>query len=123
MRKNLRDVVEHVTLADLAAGELPDDVDAAREDPEAWTHALNAVRRRRASHVRDVARGELELVGLAARQLHGQRARRRASVELHPHLEAEVDDARRPAPRPRRPPGTADSTRSCGRTSVSPSFD
>jgi Rrf2 family protein len=37
LRKNLRGVVERVTLADLASGELPDDVDRLAEDPEAWT--------------------------------------------------------------------------------------
>ena len=37
LRSNLRGVVEHVTLADLAAGELPTDVDRLAEDPESWT--------------------------------------------------------------------------------------
>ena len=37
LRKNLREVVERVTLADLATGDLPDDIDALAEDPEAWT--------------------------------------------------------------------------------------
>ena len=37
VRKNLRDVVEHVTLADLAAGRLPDAIAALARDPEAWT--------------------------------------------------------------------------------------
>jgi Rrf2 family protein len=37
VRKNLRDVVEEVTLADLAAGTLPADVNALADDPEAWT--------------------------------------------------------------------------------------
>jgi Rrf2 family protein len=37
LRKNLRGVVEQVTLADLASGELPSDVDKLAEDPEAWT--------------------------------------------------------------------------------------
>jgi DNA-binding IscR family transcriptional regulator len=36
VRKNLRDVVEHVTLADLAAGELPPEIDALAEDPDSW---------------------------------------------------------------------------------------
>jgi Rrf2 family protein len=36
LRHNLREVVEHVTLADLAAGKLPQRVDALAEDPEAW---------------------------------------------------------------------------------------
>jgi Rrf2 family protein len=36
VRKNLRDVVEHVTLADLAAGALPGPVDALAADPDAW---------------------------------------------------------------------------------------
>jgi Rrf2 family protein len=36
VRKNLRDVVEHVTLADLAAGELPPTIDALAEDPDSW---------------------------------------------------------------------------------------
>jgi Rrf2 family protein len=36
VRKNLREVVEHVTLADLAAGELPPGVEALAEDPDAW---------------------------------------------------------------------------------------
>ena len=37
VRKNLRSVLEHVTLADLAAGELPEDVRRLARDPEAWT--------------------------------------------------------------------------------------
>jgi Rrf2 family protein len=37
VRKNLRDVVESVTLADLAAGRLPGPVHALAEDPDAWT--------------------------------------------------------------------------------------
>src|SRR6201999_1264128 len=37
VRKNLRVVVEQVTLADLASGELPKSIDALAEDPEAWT--------------------------------------------------------------------------------------
>jgi Rrf2 family protein len=36
LRKNLREVVEHVTLADLADGTLPAKIDALAEDPEAW---------------------------------------------------------------------------------------
>ena len=36
LRKNLREVVEHVTLADLAAGALPHHIDALADDPEAW---------------------------------------------------------------------------------------
>ena len=37
LRHNLRDVVEHVTLADLASGALPAKIDALADDPEAWT--------------------------------------------------------------------------------------
>ncbi len=36
LRSSLRDVLEHVTLADVAAGELPRDVLARTRDPEAW---------------------------------------------------------------------------------------
>jgi len=36
VRANLRSVLEHVTLADIAAGQLPKDVDKLAEDPEAW---------------------------------------------------------------------------------------
>ena len=36
VRANLRGVVEHVTLADLATGKLPEDVEALAKDPEAW---------------------------------------------------------------------------------------
>ena len=36
MRASLRGVVEHVTLADLANGKLPQDIEALAEDPEAW---------------------------------------------------------------------------------------
>ena len=36
LRTNIRAVLESVTLADLAAGELPDDVAALAADPEAW---------------------------------------------------------------------------------------
>ncbi len=36
VRANLRNVVEHVTVADVAHGMLPPDVDKLAEDPEAW---------------------------------------------------------------------------------------
>lgn len=36
VRASLRDVLEHVTLADLAAGSLPDAVRARTADPDAW---------------------------------------------------------------------------------------
>ena len=42
VRKNLRVVVEQVTLADLARGELPDEIDAARRGPRGLDYALNA---------------------------------------------------------------------------------
>src|SRR3954469_8226070 len=37
VRANLRAVVEHVTLADIAAGRLPTDVESLTRDPQAWT--------------------------------------------------------------------------------------
>ena len=37
VRKNLRAVVERVTLADVASGRLPDHVTELARDPEAWT--------------------------------------------------------------------------------------
>jgi Rrf2 family protein len=37
LRKNLRGVLEVVTLADIAGGRLPGHVDSLAEDPEAWT--------------------------------------------------------------------------------------
>jgi len=37
LRRNLRAVVEEVSLADLAAGTLPPSVDALANDPESWT--------------------------------------------------------------------------------------
>ena len=36
VRANLRGVVEHVTLADIADGQLPKAIDKLAEDPEAW---------------------------------------------------------------------------------------
>jgi Rrf2 family protein len=36
VRKSLRDVVERVTIADIAAGRLPADIAAMARDPEAW---------------------------------------------------------------------------------------
>jgi Rrf2 family protein len=36
VRANLRAVVEHVSLADVAAGRLPAKIDRLAEDPEAW---------------------------------------------------------------------------------------
>ena len=36
VRANLRKVVEHVTVADVAAGKIPAAVDKLAEDPEAW---------------------------------------------------------------------------------------
>jgi Rrf2 family protein len=37
VRANLRAVLEHVTLADLARGELPDQVSELTADPDAWS--------------------------------------------------------------------------------------
>lgn len=36
VRASLRNVVEHVTVADVASGELPAAIDKLAEDPEAW---------------------------------------------------------------------------------------
>ncbi|MGO9749996.1 MAG: RrF2 family transcriptional regulator [Solirubrobacteraceae bacterium] len=36
VRANLRKVVEHVTVADVANGKLPHEIDQLAEDPEAW---------------------------------------------------------------------------------------
>jgi Rrf2 family protein len=36
VRTNLRKVVEHVTLADIAGGRLPSTIDRLAEDPESW---------------------------------------------------------------------------------------
>jgi hypothetical protein len=36
VRTNLRDVVEHVTLEDLAKGTLPDKIDRLASDPDSW---------------------------------------------------------------------------------------
>jgi len=36
VRANLRKVVEHVTVADVASGKLPKAIDKLAEDPEAW---------------------------------------------------------------------------------------
>jgi Rrf2 family protein len=36
VRTNLRDVVEHVTLEDLAKGTLPDRIDQLASDPDSW---------------------------------------------------------------------------------------
>ena len=36
VRKNLRSVVEHVTVADVANASLPDSIDELADDPEAW---------------------------------------------------------------------------------------
>jgi Rrf2 family protein len=36
VRANLRRVVEHVTVADVAVGALPADIDRLAEDPDAW---------------------------------------------------------------------------------------
>jgi Rrf2 family protein len=36
VRANLRRVVEHVTVADIASGALPKSIDKLAEDPEAW---------------------------------------------------------------------------------------
>jgi Rrf2 family protein len=36
VRKNLRDVVEHVTLADVAGDRLPQAVSRLADDPDAW---------------------------------------------------------------------------------------
>ena len=37
LRASLRDVLEHVTLADLAEGKLPQEVTSRTRDPEAWS--------------------------------------------------------------------------------------
>jgi hypothetical protein len=36
LRKNIRSVVEQVTIADVARGQLPKRIDELAEDPEAW---------------------------------------------------------------------------------------
>ena len=36
LRASLRAVLEHVTLADVVAGELPAEVERLADDPEAW---------------------------------------------------------------------------------------
>jgi hypothetical protein len=36
VRANLRAVVEHVTLADVASARIPAKIDRLAEDPEAW---------------------------------------------------------------------------------------
>jgi Rrf2 family protein len=36
VRANLRGVLEHVTVADVASGALPSEIDQLAEDPEAW---------------------------------------------------------------------------------------
>jgi hypothetical protein len=36
VRKNLGSVVEHVTVADVARGQLPKAIDRLAEDPDAW---------------------------------------------------------------------------------------
>jgi Rrf2 family protein len=36
VRKNLRNVVEHVTVADIATASLPDPINLLADDPEAW---------------------------------------------------------------------------------------
>jgi Rrf2 family protein len=36
VRVNLREVLEHVTVADVASGRLPKSIDRLAEDPEAW---------------------------------------------------------------------------------------
>ena len=36
VRANLRRVVEHVTVADVASGKLPGEIDQLAQDPEAW---------------------------------------------------------------------------------------
>lgn len=36
VRKNLRSVVEQVTVADVASSHLPDDIDLLAQEPEAW---------------------------------------------------------------------------------------
>jgi len=36
VRANLRDVLENVTLADVAAGELPERIEVLAADPDAW---------------------------------------------------------------------------------------
>src|SRR5207248_2660085 len=37
LRSSIRDVLEHVTVADVVAGKLPDDVVARTRDSDAWT--------------------------------------------------------------------------------------
>jgi Rrf2 family protein len=36
VRASLRGVLEHVTIADLAAGELPHEIDSLADDPDSW---------------------------------------------------------------------------------------
>jgi Rrf2 family protein len=49
VRNNLRGVVEHVTLADLASGELPFAIDRLADDPDAWVTREGPTSRERRS--------------------------------------------------------------------------
>jgi Rrf2 family protein len=40
VRASLRNVLEHVTIADLVAGNLPSDIDSLADDPDAWQPRL-----------------------------------------------------------------------------------
>ena len=91
VRANLRAVVEHVSLADLAAGRVPGgDRPAGRGSgraPQALTGAFPFARSHTTS--RSVSSSSSASV---ARELRGDRAGV-AELELDAHLEAEMDDA------------------------------
>ena len=84
-------------------------------------HASILVRPPTRADVDDVAVGQLELVGLGLRELDDRLARRRSSVELDAHLEAEVHDALDLRLGRARGSGSGAILTSCGRTSSEPS--
>ena len=130
-------MLEAVTLADVARGELPDVVAALAADDDAWTPRDASGRVRGLTpdasepaqpnvvcagrlDEDDLAALELELLGLVARHLHAEPLAVVAH-ELDAHLEAEVDDPLDHRLAASSPFGSSVSSRSCGRTHASPS--
>ena len=90
VRASVRSVVENVTLADLAAGELPPEIKRARGRPGGVGQALTCPAGGR-SHTIEPASGSS--ASASARVSCAETSSPSRAHELHAHLEAEVHDA------------------------------
>ncbi len=95
LRANLRKVLEHVTVADVAAGKLPKDVLALTKRRGSLGNALSGVRREDAGRGRRTARIWPSLSSsswASSRVTWAQMLAPVVQLQLDAHLEAEVHD-------------------------------